>query len=91
MARSYKVGFNQIRKATPAFILRLRKAVLYATGGIGAFIPLIIKWTGWDAETIVQFGGFSVLLLSGIAELFGVPITTDTVPTEDVASIETNN
>jgi len=91
MPRNYKVGLSQLKKATPGFIIRLRKAFLYTMGGIGAFIPLIIKWTGWDAETIMQFGGLSILALSAACEFFGVPLSTDTVASKDVTAIETNN
>lgn len=90
MPQSFKVGLSQITKTTPAFIVRLRKAVLYIAGGIGAFTPLLTQWTGWEAEMIAQLSGFTVLVLSGAAEFFGVHIETDTVPAKDVAAIETN-
>lgn len=91
MARSYKFGWSQWGQTTPAFIVRLRKLILYLTGGIGVFMPMITKWTGWQAQDIAQIGGLSVFILTGLADFFGVKVDTDTVPAKDVAAIETNN
>jgi len=85
----FKVGFSQINNATPAFIGKLRKLMLYCMAGIGAFMPLLVKWTGSDPETLIQTLGFITFGLTGLCEFFGVPIDTKNVPADQVTEIKT--
>ncbi len=90
MIKDTKFGFSQIGNATPAFIGKLRKLMLYCMAGIGAFMPLLVKWTGSDPETLIQTLGFITFGLTGVCEMFGVPITSDTVPAKDVTEVKTD-
>lgn len=85
-----KWGWSYFNKTTPAFIGKFRKFLIYLMSGVGVIIPIIVKLTNIPAETIMQWGGAAVFVLGGLlSEFWGVKITGETVPSDEVTEVKT--
>ncbi len=87
--KDYTIKFQNITKATPAFVGRIKNAVNL---GIIGFIPYMgdvateFNISETRLEVVIALLGIG---LNMFAAFFGVPLTGETVPARDVTEIET--
>ncbi len=85
-----KFGLGQIATATPSIIGRLRKALNYLSASIVVFLPFIAERFKTTTDVLTTWLGLIMVGFNFIAEFFGAPITTETVPKDDVTEVKTS-
>ena len=85
-----KFGFKQVARPTPANINRWVRVVTITTAIFMAWMATATLIAPHAKDILNQILGLQMALINGLAPLFGVQLTVDTVPSAEVAAIETH-
>ena len=83
-------GFDQIKNPTPAIVNRRVRVATVVISVSLAWISTFSLMGPHKKEVISSILGLVLALINGLAPLYGVDVESKSVPTQDVASIETN-
>ena len=83
-------GFGHVLKATPTIIGRLQKGLNIATIGLIPLIPDIASEFNTSEKKFSLLLSLSTIALNMLAEMFGVKITSPSVPAQDVTEVKTS-
>ncbi len=83
-------GFSHIASATPALIMRVRLAFNFLVGATVTFLPGIAAQAHTTTDNLSFWIGLATVGINTVSVLFGVPITTATIPAQDAAAVETH-
>lgn len=90
MKKKFEFGFGQMRKATPAFIARTKRALNFLSGGLLLYLSFIASKIGIPSEDLEKYLGMFVLAFNFVGLMFGVPVDPgEMVPAEKVTEMET--
>lgn len=85
-----KFGINQITLPTPASVNRWVRVLTITIAIFMAWMATASLIGPHSKDILNQILGLIMALLNGLAPLFGVQLTTNTVPSNEVAAIETH-